>query len=115
MTPCSAGAGPAHHEQNGRDRRTSTMIVTLDGPAGAGKSSAAKALARRLGYEFLDTGAMYRAVTLAGMRAGINLYDQAALANLIAGLKIEMPPSRVVLNGEDVTAILRTQEITVNS
>src|SRR5438552_2732804 len=51
------------------------MIVTIDGPAGAGKSSGAKALARRLGFEFLDTGAMYRAVTLAGLRAGIDLYD----------------------------------------
>ena len=52
------------------------MIVTLDGPAGAGKSSAAKALARRLGFEYLDTGAMYRGVTLAVLRAGIDPRDQ---------------------------------------
>ncbi len=91
------------------------MIVTIDGPAGAGKSSAAKALARRLGFEFLDTGAMYRAVTLAGLRARIDLRDQSALTRLISGMTIEMPTGRVVLNGEDVTGIIRTQEITVNS
>src|SRR5579884_1649101 len=91
------------------------MIVTIDGPAGAGKSSAAKALAARLGFEFLDTGAMYRAVTLAAVRAGIDLHDQQALAELIGQLKIEMPPGRVLLNGEDVTGLIRTAAITAAS
>jgi cytidylate kinase len=91
------------------------MIITIDGPAGAGKSSAAKALARRLGFEFLDTGAMYRAVTLAANRAGIDRADETALGHLLAGLRIEMPPGRVVLNGEDVTGLLRTAEITAGS
>src|SRR5438132_9056521 len=91
------------------------MIVTLDGPAGAGKSSAAKALALRLGFEFLDTGAMYRAVTLAALRAGIDLNDQGALARLLAGLRLEMPPGHVVLNGEDVTGLIRTAEVTAGS
>ena len=87
------------------------MIVTIDGPAGAGKRSAAKALARRLGFEFLDTGAMYRAVTLAALRAGCDLDNEQALAQLVAGLTLEMPPGRVLLNGEDVTAQLRTPAV----
>jgi cytidylate kinase len=91
------------------------MIVTIDGPAGAGKSSAARALARRLGFEFLDTGAMYRAVTLAGQRAGIDLRDQHALAALLANLHLEMPPGRVLLNGEDVTGPIRTAAVTADS
>src|SRR6266403_1240071 len=64
-------------------RLSQNMIITIDGPAGAGKSSAARALAQRLGFEFLDTGAMYRAVTLAALRAGIDLSDQGALTDLL--------------------------------
>jgi cytidylate kinase len=88
------------------------MIVTLDGPAGAGKSSAAKALARRLAFEFLDTGAMYRVVTLAALRARIDLQDQHALAGLIEGLAIELPPAQVLMNSEDVTRAIRTLAVT---
>jgi cytidylate kinase len=91
------------------------MIITIDGPAGAGKSSAARLLASRLGFDFLDTGAMYRAVTLAGLRAGIDLRDQEALARLLDGLRLELPPGRVVLNGEDVTEAIRTPEVTQHS
>jgi cytidylate kinase len=91
------------------------MIITIDGPAGAGKSSSAKALAQRLGFEFLDTGAMYRAVTLAALRAKIDLHDQEALARLLTGLRLDMPPGRVVLNGEDITSKIRTAEITAAS
>jgi cytidylate kinase len=88
------------------------MIVTIDGPAGAGKSSAARALAQRLGFEFLDTGATYRAVALAALRAGLDLQDQQALAQLLAGLRLELPPGgKVLLNGEDVTGLIRSQEI----
>jgi cytidylate kinase len=88
------------------------MIVTIDGPAGSGKSSAAKALARRLGFEFLDTGAMYRAVALAALRARLDLHDHAALARLVASLTLDMPPGRVLLGDEDVTATIRTPEVT---
>jgi cytidylate kinase len=88
------------------------MIITIDGPAGAGKSSAAKALARRLGFEFLDTGAMYRAVALASLRAGLPLDDETALASVLDSLQLDMPPGRVVLNGEDVTGAIRTREVT---
>jgi cytidylate kinase len=91
------------------------MIITIDGPAGSGKSSAARELARRLGFEFLDTGAMYRAVTLAAIRAGLDVNDHAAVAALMTRLQIEMPTDRVLLNGEDVTPFLRTAEITAAS
>jgi cytidylate kinase len=87
------------------------MIVTIDGPAGAGKSTAAKALAARLGFEYLDTGAMYRAVALAGLRTGIDFQDETALACLLANLHLDMPPGRVLLNGEDVTELIRTPEV----
>jgi cytidylate kinase len=89
------------------------MIITIDGPAGAGKSSAARALAQHLGFEFLDTGAMYRAVALASLRAGISPRDELALATLVASLRLEMPPGgRVMLDGENVTSLIRTREVT---
>ncbi len=92
-----------------------SMIVTIDGPAGAGKSSAARLLAQRLGFDFLDTGAMYRAVTLAALRAGLDLADQDALAAWLDGLRLDLPPGQVLLNGEDVTGLIRTPEITAAS
>jgi cytidylate kinase len=88
------------------------MIITIDGPAGSGKSSAARDLAARLGFEFLDTGSMYRAVALAALRAGTDRRDQDALARLLDGLRLEVRPGRVVLNGEDVSLAIRTPETT---
>src|SRR5262249_29998223 len=86
------------------------MIVTIDGPAGSGKSTAARGLAARLGFEFLDTGAMYRAVALALRRRGIE-FDSPAVEAALAELHLQMPPGRVLLNGEDVTAAIRTPAI----
>src|SRR5262245_25900793 len=91
------------------------MIVTIDGPAGAGKSTAARALARRLGFAFLDTGAMYRAVTLAGLRAGLDLADQEALTRLLVHLDLQIRGERVLLGSEDVTGSLRTAAVTAAS
>ncbi len=91
------------------------MIVTIDGPAGAGKSSAARMLADRLGFDFLDTGAMYRAVTLAGLRRGCLPTDQAALAQLLVSIHLDLPPGRVLLNDEDISALIRTPQITAAS
>jgi cytidylate kinase len=88
------------------------MIVVIDGPAGAGKSSAARALARRLGFRFLDTGAMYRAVVLAALRQKLELADAAALATLARTLHIELAGDRVLLAGEDVTSTIRSADIT---
>lgn len=83
------------------------MIVTIDGPAGSGKSTAARGLAARLGFEFLDTGAMYRAVALALTRADIPFSDAARVVEFLAHTRLEMPPGKVVLNGEDVSAAIR--------
>jgi cytidylate kinase len=88
------------------------MIVTIDGPAGAGKSSAARRLARRLGFRFLDTGAMYRAVALAGLRQQVVWGEAPQLAQVAEGLSLELTDDRVLMNGEDVTQAIRTLEIT---
>ena len=88
------------------------LVVAIDGPSGAGKSTAGRAVAERLGYVFLDTGAMYRALALAALREGIPLDDAAAVAALAARLTLDLRPnSAVIVNGEDVTSALRTQEV----
>ena len=87
-------------------------VVTIDGPAGAGKSTVARRLAERLGWRLLDTGAMYRAVALAAVRAGIDLESDEALAALVETLTVELPPGRVLLNGADVSAEIRTVDVT---
>ena len=87
------------------------MIVTIDGPAGSGKSTAARGLAERLGFEFLDTGAMYRAVALALTRANIDFSDQERVDPFLEALELELPPGRVIMNGEDVSVEIRTPEI----
>jgi cytidylate kinase len=88
------------------------MIVTIDGPAGAGKSSVARALARRLGYRFLDTGAMYRAVTLAAIRRNIDWNDVTALAELARDLPLSLDGDRVLIDDEDISRDIRTTEVT---
>jgi CMP/dCMP kinase len=88
------------------------MIVTIDGPAGAGKSSAARELARRLGFRFLDTGAMYRAVTWAAKERGLDLADADGLAQLAREMRVELVDDRVLVGGRDVTKEIRTFEIT---
>jgi cytidylate kinase len=92
------------------------MIITIDGPAGTGKSSVAQAVARRLSFDFLDTGAMYRAIGLAAVRRGINLEDYRELAFVARHARIEFDWSRrppgVLLNGEPVGHLLRGGETT---
>jgi cytidylate kinase len=88
------------------------MIVTIDGPAGAGKSSAARGLARRLGFRFLDTGAMYRAVTLAAREQGLELTDMQGLADLAGRIRVELSGDKVLLEGRDVTQAIRRFDIT---
>jgi cytidylate kinase len=87
-------------------------VVTIDGPAGAGKSTVARRLADRLGWRLLDTGAMYRAVALAAVRAGVDMESDEALAALVEALTVELPPGKVLLNGADVSAEVRTVEVT---
>jgi CMP/dCMP kinase len=91
------------------------MIITIDGPAGAGKSTASRRLAERLGFGVLDTGAMYRAVGLAAVRAHIDLDNAQGLETLLKTLHLETPADRVVLNGEDVTTAIRTAEASAAS
>lgn len=91
------------------------FAVAIDGPAGAGKSSMAKAAARRFGFVYVDTGAIYRTVGLAALRAGLNCRDAAAVTALLPRLTIrfghENGEQRMYLNGEDVTELIRTPEI----
>ena len=88
------------------------MIITLDGPAGAGKSSAARALAARLGWCYMDTGAMYRAVTLVALERGVPLEDSARMAALAEAVRIEFRAGRVLVDGRDVSTEIRTERIT---
>jgi cytidylate kinase len=83
------------------------MIVTIDGPAGSGKSTAARGLARRLGFEYLDTGAMYRAVALALTRADLPFGDAGRVVEFLNRTRLEMPGDHVVLDGQDVTEAIR--------
>jgi CMP/dCMP kinase len=94
-----------------RCRLAPPMIITIDGPSGVGKSTVTTGLAARLGFEYLDTGAMFRAVALAMVRRGIALDDRAAVGAALADLHVELPPGRVLLNGEDVSAAIRTPEV----
>src|SRR5436305_8006198 len=92
------------------------LIVAIDGPAGVGKSTVSRRVARALGVPMIDTGAMYRAIGLAAVRRGIGLHDAAALESLANGTRIDFIPGeqpRVLLDGEDVTELIRTQEISM--
>lgn len=95
----------------------SHLIIAIDGPAGSGKSTVSKIVAKRSGLLYLDTGAMYRALTLKAMRSGVNLNDAEALTKLasVTELNLEMDgPVRVLLDGQDVSGAIRTVEVTNN-
>jgi len=95
------------------------MIITIDGPAGSGKSTAARELAKALGVAYLDTGATYRALTLAALRAGIDLQDERQVASLAREIDLRLEYDRqrlrVLLDGRDVTAEIRSAEVSDNS
>jgi cytidylate kinase len=88
------------------------MIVTIDGPAAAGKSTVARALAARLGFSFLDTGAMYRAVTLAAQRRRVPMDNDQELGSVAQSAQITLSAGSVLLDGEDVSAAIRDVEVT---
>jgi cytidylate kinase len=88
------------------------MVIAIDGPAGAGKSSVARALAERLGFTYLDSGAMYRCVALAALERGADLDDAAALGELAAALAIDLEGERVRLGGRDVSETIREPWVT---
>jgi len=95
------------------------MIITMDGPAGSGKSTAARNLANALGIAFLDTGATYRAVTLKAMTDGVDLTDPSAIADAARTMDLQMHQTptglQVLLDGRDVSEAIRTQAVTANS
>jgi len=88
------------------------MVIAIDGPAGAGKSSVARAVAAALGFTYLDSGAMYRCVALAALERGAPLDDAAALGELARSLEIALEGDRVVLGGDDVSEAIRTPQAT---
>lgn len=88
--------------------------IAIDGPAGAGKSTVAKMVAAQLGFQYLDTGAMYRSAALLALREGIALDDEAACGEVARAMEVRFvsgSPQRVLLNGEDVTEEIRTAEV----
>ncbi|QKT07171.1 (d)CMP kinase [Gordonia sp. X0973] len=91
-------------------------VVAIDGPAGTGKSSVSRRLAQRVGAQYLDTGAMYRAASLGVLRAGISPDDEAAVAELVGGLLIDLHDGEdetvVLLDGQDVSSAIRDDEVT---
>ena len=93
-------------------------IIAIDGPAGSGKSTVAKLLAQKLGFLYIDTGAMYRALTLKAMRQKMDLEDEGSLIALAGSAKIDLRDEgaglKVYLDGEDVSDLIRTQELTNN-
>ena len=100
--------------KNIRCDQVQCVVITIDGPAGAGKSTVAGKLAKSLGIDFLDTGALYRCVTLACMRANVTLSDESAVLQVAEQLVIQLDGSRVIMNGENVSEQIREPEITKN-
>ncbi|MEL7500636.1 MAG: (d)CMP kinase [Planctomycetota bacterium] len=90
------------------------MIVTIDGPAGAGKSTVTRRLARQLGFQFLDTGAMYRAVTLIALQRQVDLQDAAALVHIAKTIEIRFDDDRVFVDDEEVTQAIRDLSVARN-
>jgi len=94
-------------------------VVAIDGPAAAGKGTVARLVARRLGFLFVDSGAMYRAITLKALKAGINLSDETKIKELAARTKLELfdTPSgyRVLMDGEDISREIRDEEVSRNT
>jgi CMP/dCMP kinase len=94
-----------------------TDIIAIDGPAGSGKSTVAKQLAEKIGYSYIDTGAMYRALTLKALRKSADLNDEAQLSELFNNTVIDIIPDdsgsiSILLDGEDVAQLIRTPELT---
>ena len=90
------------------------MVIAIDGPAGAGKSTVTRKLADRLGFSFLDTGAMYRAVTWAALNRDVTLTDKDALLEVALAIRIAFDGDRVLVDDQDVSDLIRMPEVTRN-
>ena len=95
--------------------KTQSLLIAIDGPAGAGKTTLSKMLAATLDYRYLDTGALYRTVALAVHRRGVGVDDDLGLEKVCADIRIEIEGERLILGGEDVSALIRTPEISMLS
>jgi cytidylate kinase len=93
------------------DHQPKRVVVAIDGPAGAGKSTIARRLAARLGFTYIDTGAMYRAVALWAIRQSVEFTDLHRMEQLALAAEIALEPGRIHLNREDVTDAIRTPEV----
>jgi cytidylate kinase len=89
------------------------LLITIDGPAGAGKTTVSKLLARELGYRYLDTGALYRAVAWAARAAGVEPDDDHGLGRVCGALKLGIEADRLVVDGRDITGLIRSPEISM--
>ncbi|MBQ7810777.1 MAG: (d)CMP kinase [Clostridia bacterium] len=95
-----------------------SIAVAIDGPAGAGKSTIARAAAKALGFIYVDTGALYRSIGLNAIRTGVDITDSNAVENNLTGMKVELAfdaqgAQIVLLNGEDVSSLIRTPEVSM--
>lgn len=90
------------------------ITVAIDGPAGAGKSTIAKKIANKLGLVYIDTGAMYRAVTYLFLVANVNIDDMSSMENLLNKINIEFKNNKIILNSEDITEAIRTPKVSNN-
>jgi len=99
-------------------KKNKRFVIAIDGPAGSGKSTVSKRIARKLDLLYIDTGAMYRALTLKAMRQGLDLEDSSALVKLVRSARIDLKEDGgrlgVFLDGEDVSELIRTPELTKN-
>ena len=89
------------------------LRVAIDGPGGTGKSSIAKAVSERLGLEYIDTGAMYRSIALKSLRKGVDAEDEPAVVKMLEETLIDFEDNKVYLDGEDVSGLIRTNEISM--
>ena len=103
---------------NWRKLTMKTIRIAIDGPAGAGKSTIAKLAAEKLNYTYVDTGAMYRAITYKSIKNGLDLSSEQEIVKLLEETSIELQPSengqQVYLDGENVSEAIRTQDVTAN-
>ncbi|HLI85974.1 MAG TPA: (d)CMP kinase [Bryobacteraceae bacterium] len=87
------------------------VVIAIDGPAGAGKSTVARRVAEKMGFTYIDTGAMYRAVALWALRQGIDPGDMHRMEQLALAAELRLEPGKIVLNGDDVTEAIRAVEV----